>query len=981
MLYSGRALLIFQVRSANDGATIASLKEKNVGKEIGEDASSSTPTSLTVADGVGGYTFTSAYLSMTLSTDMAEYYLQRDGSNSQDDLVGFIMERIREFRESQEEYLQDLKKKNPGIDNRINENLLTSGTTLMTVELQGDRNYNRGVLRIFQKGDSLMGVFRPRLVVNSEDEEGYVYELVFCTQQMQYSFNYPHQFTSSDKYHTPSESRSSRFELKEGDLVLLGTDGLFDNLSWGAISIMLNILMKALLDPNVDQKNLDSILQDHAKEYFGRLRRDKEVIKKYFQEEKWREEKNTKNSSLVKGIEDPDSTSPERDSWANKQLSMSALKTVQDQLKELETLNTSEKISEIDKSFFRQEGKNSPLEHSNDLTKKSLKSKDEGLLGSQLRVSYEIIKIRPDSTSDITISKGSPQYEVLQRATHKKEKTETSSNVDKTTSPYNLRSSNPKSGSTANSPLEIQPNRRTVQGLRSNKNNVTRFQNDNSSGKEKNDHSHLEISYEPNSRQPKTEAINRSNISQLSLSSNWLPKKAEFSDLSTIGSIRKTGQQKEKRNQVKDSENPGQVTVQPRKKFKKSQTLEETRLNHFKNTPEENKKFKRTSSVLSKPTPQDEFDDLLTIKYLKIPTRNMIGQDIGVSINTLSEIPVYQSQPSDPAAREANSRKEAIHREHKINPAISSIKIIPSESLIVKRKNNCPNFIKYKKSDETSFEANSSKLATIKYILPPMYNEVDKVNETPFQTMGSELSNGIKAAGRILAGGSGKKQESKDSKKEVPTESKKQDIGEALGSGSINEISVTNSQNQNLVTKVVEKDRYKALSPRTQEILRIHQIFESCPSLSFLFEPSPSDQQLTDPCVEKLIRDNFLIPKRYYVNYKNRFDARSFNNALAKVAEYSSRITDFNPNPFWISSMKSEKKNIFDPEGKVDDITVMAAIAVVPKEPELTGVDFKGQIKAMKDKTTVEQRSGIAHYIQRMNEKITRELKRLSNLI
>jgi len=54
-------------------------------------------------------------------------------------------------------------------------------------------------------------------------------EIVHRTKEQQYSFNYPYQLGSGSQ-HTPSDGDLATIKTQEGDLVIIGSDGLFDNL-------------------------------------------------------------------------------------------------------------------------------------------------------------------------------------------------------------------------------------------------------------------------------------------------------------------------------------------------------------------------------------------------------------------------------------------------------------------------------------------------------------------------------------------------------------------------------------------------------------------------------------------------------------------------------------------------------------------------------------------------------------------------------
>jgi len=75
---------------------------------------------------------------------------------------------------------------------------------------------DNGVLRSANLGDSGYMVVRDK-------------KTLFRSKEQQYSFNFPYQLGEQGETQ-PSSAEQHKLELSEGDLVILGTDGLFDNL-------------------------------------------------------------------------------------------------------------------------------------------------------------------------------------------------------------------------------------------------------------------------------------------------------------------------------------------------------------------------------------------------------------------------------------------------------------------------------------------------------------------------------------------------------------------------------------------------------------------------------------------------------------------------------------------------------------------------------------------------------------------------------
>ena len=81
-------------------------------------------------------------------------------------------------------------------------------------------------MKIYQIGDAGM------VIINGD-------RIIFKTDEQQHSFNYPYQIgrAGSGEFHgdKPSEGLFYRITINDGDTVIMGSDGLFDNLKKGEI--------------------------------------------------------------------------------------------------------------------------------------------------------------------------------------------------------------------------------------------------------------------------------------------------------------------------------------------------------------------------------------------------------------------------------------------------------------------------------------------------------------------------------------------------------------------------------------------------------------------------------------------------------------------------------------------------------------------------------------------------------------------------
>lgn len=92
-------------------------------------------------------------------------------------------------------------------------------------------------------------------------KENDVYKKIFRSKEQQHGFNFPFQIgTDGDD---PSLAQVQRFKIVEEDLVILGSDGLFDNLYDKDIEEVCNSVNNRM---GLDLKKLAGILAHHAEE-------------------------------------------------------------------------------------------------------------------------------------------------------------------------------------------------------------------------------------------------------------------------------------------------------------------------------------------------------------------------------------------------------------------------------------------------------------------------------------------------------------------------------------------------------------------------------------------------------------------------------------------------------------------------------------------------------------------------------------------
>lgn len=214
------------------------LKEKPpVPIKVYEDRAISTKQLLMVSDGVGSCEYPSGIFADTMVTNLAhslykgwevfnmEASLLNSGfhSNLKETLLrNFIGKSVDEYNALLTEYGVDTSK--------------TVSATLVGVTINASKNKSNYTL--FQYGDSQMLILRKTKV-----EKSGVYMLpVFATQAQQWTFNGPFQVRSGDPM-MEYDMLVQKIEAQLHDIVLVASDGLFDNLPTSFIAIAINYLL------------------------------------------------------------------------------------------------------------------------------------------------------------------------------------------------------------------------------------------------------------------------------------------------------------------------------------------------------------------------------------------------------------------------------------------------------------------------------------------------------------------------------------------------------------------------------------------------------------------------------------------------------------------------------------------------------------------------------------------------------------------
>ncbi|KAK9669995.1 hypothetical protein RND81_13G169100 [Saponaria officinalis] len=89
---------------------------------------------------------------------------------------------------------------------------------------------------------------------------------VFRSPVQQYGFNFPYQLGFGNGGDSPSSGQVFTFPVAPGDVIVAGTDGLFDNMYDNEITTLVVQAMRAGLEPQVTAQNIANLAQERAKD-------------------------------------------------------------------------------------------------------------------------------------------------------------------------------------------------------------------------------------------------------------------------------------------------------------------------------------------------------------------------------------------------------------------------------------------------------------------------------------------------------------------------------------------------------------------------------------------------------------------------------------------------------------------------------------------------------------------------------------------
>lgn len=277
------AKLRFKVRSLSEGAVLEETegKDKFLNKNIGEDNIATTPEGLVVSDGVGGCEFSSFYASKVLTTSLAGFFIDeampKDGKDMEyyhTKLVTSLAKSMTEYQRHFNRYTIDHIGKDDITKDQIKYlvNNASISATIVSAQIdnsESSETSDEAKLMIFTKGDSLLTIFRK--TEHPTKPGHFYYKPVVMTSDQQHQFNQPFQFNNVRMLSNVNEDALFREQILKDDIVILGSDGIYDNVHLSFMTYLVNLCVWLAHSESLSKEELLPILQYMADKYMDLL--------------------------------------------------------------------------------------------------------------------------------------------------------------------------------------------------------------------------------------------------------------------------------------------------------------------------------------------------------------------------------------------------------------------------------------------------------------------------------------------------------------------------------------------------------------------------------------------------------------------------------------------------------------------------------------------------------------------------------------
>lgn len=209
--------------------------------QVGEDAYFVRPDSLGVADGVGGWAQVKGANPALYSRKIMHY------ASAELEKLDDIMDADYTIEDYNNVDPRAILQKSYDLTNRdaVEERLLGSTTALIAI-LRDDE------LRIANVGDCGILIIRNNVPI-------------FRTEEQQHSFNFPYQLGTGSR-DSPADAQTFSVKIEEGDIVILGSDGMFDNVFDEDIVDIVRNVTAGSKPTSVDPQRISDALLRKARE-------------------------------------------------------------------------------------------------------------------------------------------------------------------------------------------------------------------------------------------------------------------------------------------------------------------------------------------------------------------------------------------------------------------------------------------------------------------------------------------------------------------------------------------------------------------------------------------------------------------------------------------------------------------------------------------------------------------------------------------
>jgi hypothetical protein len=244
--------LAFKFNSVNDGASMPALNKKIKGdSECNcENYSVTWKKGMVMTDGVRDSSYPSLDFAEILALSVARFLsslketeLIISSDKYKKKLLKEIIDSLNEYQLIFAETLSNFEFSEKEMTNQLEK--YKSGSALLSAQIT--YNEKKNILRVFQKGNSRLAIFRKTW---NESYKGFYYKLHRVLEEQQYSFNYPFQFLNHRDVCNVVDQEVFDLEIFEDDIIIAGSHSLFNNVFIGYLTHFVNFLIYLFFEDN-----------------------------------------------------------------------------------------------------------------------------------------------------------------------------------------------------------------------------------------------------------------------------------------------------------------------------------------------------------------------------------------------------------------------------------------------------------------------------------------------------------------------------------------------------------------------------------------------------------------------------------------------------------------------------------------------------------------------------------------------------------